>query len=269
MKTIFNEQQINFMKENYLTMSYKDIADILGFTERQIRGKLNNMGLTKLRKINDHYFDVIDTSLKAYFLGFIFADGWLINNPVNRNYELGMELQSEDRYILEKLNEELGGQNIIYHSQPTKRIINGQLAHIRCMDCLRIYSKNIVQGLINHGVVPNKTQKDIYPVVDNEFFFDFLRGYIDGDGCFYTHNSYTNMHITCSSKVVLDYLKNRLSCYDICTHVYQEKDKKFRLVCCNDNSMKKLVNHLYYSDDLFCLQRKYIKIKTLINGFAV
>ena len=68
MKSIFNEQQINFMKENYLTMSYKEIADILGFTERQVRGKLNNLGFTKLRKINDNYFDTIDTSLKAYFL---------------------------------------------------------------------------------------------------------------------------------------------------------------------------------------------------------
>lgn len=268
MKSIFNEQQINFMKENYLTMSYKDIANILGFTERQVRGKLNNMGLTKLRKINDHYFDEIDTSLKAYFLGFIFADGWLVNNPINRNYELGMELQSEDRYILERLNKELGCQNIIYHSKPTERIIDGQLAHKGHSDYIRIYSKNIVQGLMSHGVVPNKTQKDIYPIISDEFFFDFLRGYIDGDGCFYINKNHINMHITCSSKTILEYLKKCLEYYDIGTYIYHEKDRKFRLVCCNDNSIKELVNRLYYSDDLFYLQRKYKKIKTLINGFA-
>ena len=56
MKKIFTDEQEKFMIENYLTMSYKEIGKKLGFTERQIRGRLNNMGYTKVRKINDHYF---------------------------------------------------------------------------------------------------------------------------------------------------------------------------------------------------------------------
>ena len=41
------------MKNNYSTMSYKEIAEQIGFSERQVRGKINNMGLKKLRKFND------------------------------------------------------------------------------------------------------------------------------------------------------------------------------------------------------------------------
>ena len=65
MKKIFTDEQEKFMINNYLTMSYKEIGEKLGFTERQIRGRLNNMGYTKIRKINDHYFNIIDIPLKA------------------------------------------------------------------------------------------------------------------------------------------------------------------------------------------------------------
>lgn len=33
------------------------------------------------KKFNEDYFELIDTPEKAYFLGFIFADGCLIDNP--------------------------------------------------------------------------------------------------------------------------------------------------------------------------------------------
>ena len=124
MKKIFTDEQEKFMIENYLTMSYKEIGEKLGFTERQIRGRLNNMGYTKVRKINDHYFDVIDTPLKAYLLGFIYADGWICHNEKTRNYEFGIELQASDKYILEKINTELGGLNVIYEHEPHDAISN-------------------------------------------------------------------------------------------------------------------------------------------------
>ena len=91
MKKIFTDEQEKFMINNYLTMSYKEIGEKLGFTERQIRGRLNNMGYTKIRKINDHYFDIIDIPLKAYLLGFIYADGWVYHNENTRNYEFGIQ----------------------------------------------------------------------------------------------------------------------------------------------------------------------------------
>ena len=43
-KTIFTAEQNQFMRDNYMSMSYADIANELGFTERQIRGRINNMG---------------------------------------------------------------------------------------------------------------------------------------------------------------------------------------------------------------------------------
>ena len=50
MKSIFNEEQKDYMIKNYLILSYREIANHLGFTERQIRGWLNNHGYNKNRK---------------------------------------------------------------------------------------------------------------------------------------------------------------------------------------------------------------------------
>ena len=266
---IFSQNDIEFIKNNYDTMTSNEIGEVLGFDAKQIRNKALSLNLPKKkRQIDDKYFDNIDTPLKAYFLGFIYADGYVIYNENNRNYELGMELQSQDKYVLEKLNQEIGGKNIIYHSEPKDVLIQGrQIAHGGHSDILRIYSKKLVCGLIKNGIEENKTLKDLYPVVDDKFFFDFLRGYIDGDGCYYTDGNQTYMHITCASIAPLMYIQDKLNNYEIKTQIYTENEKKYRLMCTSFNEMNKLVNRLYYDDDLFCLKRKYQKVKHFL-GFA-
>lgn len=267
MKSIFTNEQIKFIEENYDKMSYNEIGKLLGFTERQIRGRVNNMGLTKNRVINSDFFKDIDTPLKAYFIGFIYADGWIVCNPDNGNYEFGMQLQSQDKYILEKLNFMLGNKNKITHKEPKQKIIKGRIANSGHSDILRVYSKDLVYNLINNGISTNKTKKDIYPVVKNELFFDFLRGYIDGDGCFCVNKKYITCHITCSSIITLKYIQEKLQEFNIDSTIHTEFEGKNRIYI-SYKDMKTFINHLYYEDDLFCLQRKYEKIKHLINGLA-
>ena len=264
---VFSDTDIEFIKNNYNSMTSAEIGKILGFNAKQIQGKAGHLNLlSKRRQINDKYFEEIDSPLKAYFLGFIFADGYIIYNEERGNYEFGMELQSNDKYILDKLNEEIGGQNIIYHSEPKNILINGkQIAHSGHSDILRIYSKNLVCDLIKNGIEPHKTLKDTYPIVDDSLFFDFLRGYIDGDGCYYNDNSQTYMHITCASSVVLKYIQDKLNSFGIKTQLYTENDRKHRLMCTSFVEMSKLINHLYYEDGLFYLQRKYQKIKHFLG----
>lgn len=261
----FSKEDVQFMIEHYQDMQYKDIAEHLGFTERQVRGRLNNMGYSKTRKFNNHYFHDIDSELKAYFLGFIFADGYVVYREKNRNHEFAMQLKSEDRCILEALNEELGGVHDICHKNPKKKMINGVDTISRDSDVLRVYSKDIVCDLMNLGVVQDKTHNYQLPKIPDEYFFDFLRGYIDGDGCYY-NNGRIMMNITCASKEVLEYLQNILQTYGIHTSIYKEKELKYRLNCYRKDDVKKLVNMLYHDGFSLCLSRKYEKIKHLLDG---
>ena len=264
----FSKEDDKYIRENYDSMDYSDIGQFLGFTGQQVGARARYLGLHKNRKLNADYFSYIDSPLKAYFLGFIFADGWIVYNPEHHNYEFGMELQVGDEYILKKINEVLGNQNIINYKLPKVVDIYGQPCHIGHIASLRVYSKRIVEDLMSHGISTNKSSKDKYPIVDDKYFFDFLRGYIDGDGCFYKDNKWTYMHITCASIKPLEYIQHKLSEYDIETKIYTENMKKHRLMCINTSEMKKLVNCLYYEDDLFCLSRKYERVKHLLGSAA-
>ena len=268
-KNMFSNQDIEYMRLHYNDMSYKDIGDKLGFTEKQIRGKINNMGLSKIRKFNDTYFSVINTPNKAYFLGLIFADGWIVNNITLGNYELGLQLQSQDKHILTKFNNELGGTHLIVHKNKKEKYIKGIKTVSGEQDTIRVYSKRIVNDLISLNILPNKTKEKVYPIVPDDLFFDFLRGYIDGDGCYYCHKNNFQITITCANKEPLEWISKVLKQNNINTSIYKEYDTKYRLYCFRASDVKCLISKMYYKSNVTCLSRKYNKIKSFLIGFAI
>lgn len=268
MKKIFNDEQIAYIKAHYQTMSYSEIAYNLGnYTERQVRGKINGLGLSKLRKFNNTYFQNIDTPTKAYWLGFLFADGYIICRPESRNYELGIELQAQDGYILQTLSNELGGiHKVAYKS--SEKAFNGYHYHTET-SVLRIYSKQIVTDLMNHGVVPNKTNSEIFPRC-SQYLRDFVRGYLDGDGCIYIDYSGVSPHtfvsFTCSNQDFLTMLQCEIgTAIGILGHIYKEKDKKYRLVYFKDSDIPVLLNWIYYDQTLTMLTRKRDKYNEVLG----
>lgn len=126
---------------------------------------------------------------------------------------------------------------------------------------IRIYSKEIAEDLIKHKVLENKTLKAEYPIVDDDLFFDFLRGYIDGDGCIYVNKNkltHSQMHITSSHREILDYIKFKLKSFNIKSEIYKENDMKYRIYINYKDSIK-LLDYIYYDSSLQKLERKYNK----------
>ena len=156
-------------------MKYKDIAAKLGFTEKQIRSWVSNHAEKKIRVFNNRYFQNIDTPTKAYWLGFIYADGWVSINEKRRTYELGIELCASDVQQLLDLNNELGGVHLISRKHKECVIHNNKVTSITDIVKLRIYSKPLVQDLIDAGILENKTLKSGFPIVEDSLFMDFFK----------------------------------------------------------------------------------------------
>lgn len=270
MKSIFSKQEQQYITDNYKLKTYRQIADDIGSTEIQVKGWVNNHLPKKNRRFDDHYFDIIDSPDKAYWLGLIYADGWVTSRKVpNGNggerltYEFGIELDSGDEYILDALNESLGGVHTITRRHRIKNIAGFNKPSESFTSSLRVYSKNICLGLNDNGVDYHKTQKDTFPMVSDHLFLDFLRGYIDGDGCLYVMRNYLVVNITNANKFGLEFIRNKLrDQYNIDTRVYSENARKHRLVCCREADVKHLLDLIYYSDDVRKLERKFAIYKT-------
>lgn len=268
-RSIFTKSDKEFMKNNYKSMPYKEIATILNFTERQVRGWINNNCERKIRTFNDNYFECIDNPNKAYWLGFIYADGWICNNKSTSNYELGIELKSSDRYHLENFNNELGGVHKIVDKHYEKYICDSKKISITDSSVIRIYSKKMVNDLINQNVVENKTLKPIFPKIE-KYFYDFLRGYIDGDGCIYVPNDKKNIvvHITSATPDIFYYLQQKLQNEsNINSYVYKCKDRKYRIYFYRKNA-EELLDLIYYDKNVQKLDRKYQKY-LIIKGSPI
>jgi len=256
MKSIFTEEQIDFMKENYSKMSYKEIANIFNLTERQVRGKINNMGLSKTRKFNKDYFKEINSPNQAYWLGFIYADGYILHRPSTRNYELGIELKSTDSNALNCFNSELGNVHNVDFKHNHKNFNGYDYETDSCV--IRVYSKEIVEDLMSHNIFQNKTNRIEFPEC-KKYFWDFIRGFLDGDGCIYVNpKNNISVKFVNSNEMFLKYIQsNILDRLNIKGSIYKENDKKYQLVYFVKAHVKLLLDSIYYDNRNQMLLRKY------------
>lgn len=122
------------------------------------------------KPFNEDYFDVIDSEKKAYFLGYLMADGNVAlregSQPVVR-----MELNQKDRVVLERLKECLDTDIEVKNSRKNCCV-------------LRIHSQHMFDSLQRYGIVPGKTGREILPDLPEAFVRHFIRGFFDGDGWF-------------------------------------------------------------------------------------
>lgn len=131
-------------------------------------------------KFNENIFDSIDTEEKAYWLGFIYADGSISSQPGRYSFELS--LKGDDVEHLNRFNSfmEYRGNNVKLCPTSCK----GK-PFLRCRWV--IGNKHLWETLNSYGCTPNKSLTLQFPeeniFKDKSLIRHFLRGYFDGDGC--------------------------------------------------------------------------------------
>lgn len=128
--------------------------------------------------INTDFFDIIDTEEKAYWLGFIYADGHLSPSQPRRGAVMTINLQVSDVSHLKRLAD-IFGRDIIYGH--TKSYGNKRYPYAR----LNVCSNRVVRSIVSHGIPYKKTLNNDVTVFDHipeELKHHFIRGVFDGDG---------------------------------------------------------------------------------------
>lgn len=133
------------------------------------------VGGERTYELREDYFDKIDTQEKAYWLGFIAADG-CIGTQYGRPSVLVVGLAIRDGQHLEKLKSCLGYTGPI-HERPKLGKYGARY--------LQVGSKRLCQGLVNNGCGPRKTWHMDAPQLSAELVRHWVRGFFDGDGSIY------------------------------------------------------------------------------------
>jgi hypothetical protein len=176
---VWSEQDIADLIEMYLDedISREQIIARFDCTWRVICHKAEALALRRprpnTRQVKRDYFKVIDTDEKAYWLGFIAADGTVVSN--GRKYGITLDLQPRDLHWLERFRDTIApGAKITKHGTRSYSVSIG--------------SKEMFQDLVTLGIRPRKSNTLQWPDIPERFVIPFLLGYFDGDGSFSRRN---------------------------------------------------------------------------------
>lgn len=148
---------------------------------------------------NDSYFESIDTQEKAYWLGFMSADGY-VSNSKNGQKVVAMTLNPIDRGHIEKFRTAIDSNvpihDYVYHGFTTT---NGSR--------IMITSNKMFEDLVCHGVVEHKSNVLMPPSIEKEYYSSWILGYFDGNGSLWRQrnggrNPQWNLSITSTDSVL-------------------------------------------------------------------
>ena len=222
-----------------------DIASIYKVTQGTIIGILKTNNIPRDNRYHNlnldvDYFSNIDSIDKAYFLGFMIADG----NVNGDNNMVSLSLSNKDKYILEIFSDVTHSSNKLYSRKDKPETT------------FRLKNHKWVSDLSKYGVVPRKTFTSYLPTISDEFMPHMIRGLIDGDGWI----SYMSHQLGfCGNEIIVtevrDFLVNRLDVYNV--SVIHPRDNLYQITWASKKDIQVICEYLYNNKKRYYLQRKY------------
>lgn len=203
----------------------------------------------RAKKVNQNYFNKIDTNEKAWLLGFIAADG-SIAYDCNR---IKIGVSSVDREILEKIREELNIEKNIFDYETSNGFLVSEISWSSATH------KNELGKL---GISPRKTYKAMcVPNMDIDKQLSFILGYFDGDGCFRDDGTTCRFEICAYRKEILDSIAQILNKeFNANRYVLKEKSRlNMYTLTYSTKITTQILDRLYNLNKHLFLRRKFDK----------
>jgi intein-encoded DNA endonuclease-like protein len=223
--------------------------------------------LSKIRYTYDtDVFQEINSETQAYWLGFISADGCIVNKG-NGAYRLKITLKESDFEHLIKFNKFLKGdlqlkyKTVYLNSQPYKTVE------------IVINSSQICKDLINLNITSNKTYTLELPNINQDLIPHFLRGFTDGDGCLYLSDKNDqrlrySIELVGASLKLFEQVQSYLNNQNINSKIYEKRKGNWKLMICERKSIVKFIQLIYLHNNI-ALDRKNTIANKLYSTLAV
>lgn len=253
-------------------MSTVKLGKLYGVWNHSIANVLEEKNISRDRRLStrtytldEHYFDEIDTNIKAYIYGLLLSDGY--NNPDKQT--VSISLQEEDAALLERVRKEIKSTKPLEYLDYSNKHDFGY--HYKNQYRLLLFSDKICSALTKHGLVKNKSLIVEFPSLDDIFISSMVRGTWDGDG---TLGLYKNHIISVSltaTQMFCDglksYVENKLGIFSC--HIYDAACHngitRTLQIGRNDDKIK-FLEWMYDGAEIY-LQRKYDKYLEILNYY--
>ena len=251
----WTDEQVAYIIDKYVNENYslKQLGKEFGCSYGTIRNLLNkhhiaSRGNKQGYPRNEFYFNKIDTPEKAYWLGFLYADGCVHNGSSE------VSIQLTDKEHIEKFKQAIGAIN-----HKIVEIHDTRWENAKTLYMFSINDKQLHADLCKWGCVPNKTFFiNKIPNIPRDYVSHFLRGYFDGDGSLHYLKSTNNFRIsfTCGSVEFLEDIQKELG---TSLSIRNEKGTNSNyLQISGRHQVERILNYLYKdSTESTRLDRKY------------
>ena len=224
---------------------------------------------TRKHFFNEDYFENIDTEEKAYWLGFIAADGCIVKSSEYNSYRLYINLGNIDEGHLQKFLNSISAHDIKiqrYTSTSGFSNKNGTKTSRIVLNSLKL-----CKDLSKYNICERKSYDIKMPEINNRLIPHYLRGYVDGDGSFYCHYDENNnryrysFEIVGGSRMFMEQVQSYLTSNNIKTNIYIRKtNSSTRLMSASKAEILKIIELLYSNANIY-LDRKFNKINEIKN----
>ena len=264
-KINFSQEQIKDIINKYQdNWSQQKIADFYQVSrpviKRILQENLQNLVIrnrTSKYKYQQDIFKIIDTSEKAYWLGFLAADG--CNYQRENNASIIININEKDINHLEKF------KKFCKTDAAIKSYISYEGFSNQTPMCkITLNSKQISNDLIDKGILPNKSLILQPPNILKKFYKPFILGYFDGDGSISKTSQYNNYNISIQgTKEILLWICEILN-WDCKLEKRNKESEKnsYYIRCGGTNKPYQILKQLYESCEIH-LDRKFNIYKAL------
>lgn len=229
-------------------------------TIRYFIKKFNLKVLKKFQRLNvkHDYFNIIDSELKAYILGYFFADGSIENRNGTKRIRFNSAIA--DIKILELIRNEISPETKMSFTLDKRNNlkINGNEVKTKQISVsFGIVSENIVSCINQkYNVSYDKTysQNEFnFNEIPKKFYRDFIRGFFDGDGSVLKRIVFLSMN-----HVFLLQIKKILNENFNINSYFKTLPKRNNIGYLSTKEYKNFLSEIYY-ENCICLERKYNK----------
>lgn len=217
-------------------------------------------------KLNENIFETIDSEEKAYWLGFILADGSIYTSPSGQT-TLKISLAGKDKNHLEKF------RLFLETNKPIGEYTVGNGLNDKRSACceISVTSKKIASDLMKFGVGPKKSFTVQIPSIEDSLERHLIRGIWDGDGSVlfraanknYPDNLQPEVQI-CGNYAVVEYINNYFLSKLNLKKAKLTKTASIYLFRKSGRPAQKVIKKLYQNSSIF-LTRKMEKATLGLN----